>query len=452
MTQSRITNLVAAALLFGLLPVPPNASAAAADVLTLESAVGAALENNRDVRNARLDVEKARLQVAVNRTYRLPSINSYVLGARQLSSVDLKFKKGDLGTVEGFGPLPSEDVTIESPGRFSAMVVNQVTQPLSQLRRIGLGVQQAQIGVQIAEERLRATQQSVTATVKTAYYAILQTQSSLHVAEENIRLYRELDRVAEQYVLQRVALKSESLDVKTRLAQRELDALSLQDTFVSQKENFNALLGRDLQTDFSVAAVLPAEFLLTDLEQAQIKALAQRPEIRQAKLKVAQAEVDRKSKKSEFIPDVTLNFSHTSPINYSDVLPGHVTTLGVAVNWNLFDWGRKKNELAAKEVSIVQAGNSVKDAESLVVREVNANYRKLQRTAQQLRVAELAQETATESLRVAANSYKAEASLYKDVLQSETALDQADSQYQQALLSFWTAKSEFEKSMGEDYE
>ena len=69
-----------------------------------------------------------------------------------------------------------------------------------------------------------------------------------------------------------------------------------------------------------------------------------------------------------------------------------------------------------------------------------------------LRVAVLAQETAAETVRVATNSYKADAALLKDVLQSETAMEQANDQYQQALLSFWTAKSEFDKSLGEDHE
>jgi hypothetical protein len=55
-------------------------------------------------------------------------------------------------------------------------------------------------------------------------------------------------------------------------------------------------------------------------------------------------------------------------------------------------------------------------------------------------------------MRVVTNNYKVNAALLKDVLQSEAAVAQADDQYQQALLAFWTAKSEFDRSLGEDYE
>jgi outer membrane protein len=435
-----------------MLAAQPSTAAQQDDVMTLEQAIGFALENNRTLKNAGLEVAKAQAQVEATRTRRLPSFNSYALGSRQLSHVDLRFEKGALGILDGIGPVPAEDTTIRSPSRFSMLVVNEVSQPLSQLHRIGLGIKQARIGVEMSAQQLRAEQHSVIASVKSAYFSILQTQSSLRAVEQNIRLYHELDRLTEQYVLQRVSLKSESLGVKTRLAKNELEALTLQDRLVSQKEHLNGLLGRDLQAQFSVNTTPEAALVNVELQQAQLTALAQRPEIRQAKLKLEQVEVDRRTKRSEYIPNVSLNVSHTSPINYSNVLPKNLTTVGIAVNWEVFDWGRKKHELAAKDTSIRQAGNALTDAESLVIREVNSNYRKLQRTAQMLRLAVLEQETAAESLRVTANSYKVDAALLKDVLQSEAEVAAANDQYQQALLSFWTAKSEFDKSLGEDHD
>ena len=288
----------------------PLRAAQQEETMTLEQAISLALENNRTVKNAHLDVDKAQAQVAVNKTHRLPSFNSYVLGSRQLSHIDLKFERGALGTLDGT-PIPTEDTTIRSPGRFSALIINDVTQPLSQLYRLNLGIKSAKLGVNVAAEELRGQQQKLVANVKSAYYSLLQTQSSLRVAEQNIRLYRELDRVTEQYVLQRVSLRSEGLDVKTRLAKNELDLLSLQDTLATQKEQLNALLGRDLQTPFSVNDVPAADLVSMDLPRAQAMALSQRHEIRQAKLKLDQAELDRRSKRAEYIPDVNLNFSHT---------------------------------------------------------------------------------------------------------------------------------------------
>ena len=68
----------------------------------------------------------------------------------------------------------------------------------------------------------------------------------------------------------------------------------------------------------------------------------------------------------------------------------------------------------------------------------------------QLRVASLSQETAMESLRVTRNKFAVENVLLKDVLQGQVSLEQSNSDYQQALLSFWNARADFERALGED--
>jgi outer membrane protein TolC len=120
------------------------------------------------------------------------------------------------------------------------------------------------------------------------------------------------------------------------------------------------------------------------------------------------------------------------------------------LSWEVFDWGRKKRELAEKEKTIEQTNNSLREAENGVLVEVGAKFRELQQTRQALRVAQLRQETARENMRVSLNKYKAEAVLLSDVLQTQATQADADYQYQQALLAFWTARADYEKTIGGD--
>jgi len=55
-----------------------------------------------------------------------------------------------------------------------------------------------------------------------------------------------------------------------------------------------------------------------------------------------------------------------------------------------------------------------------------------------------------EKLRVLMNQYGEKVALLKDVLQQRSSLEAASSQNSQALLSFWAAKTDFEKSLGEE--
>jgi outer membrane protein TolC len=82
--------------------------------------------------------------------------------------------------------------------------------------------------------------------------------------------------------------------------------------------------------------------------------------------------------------------------------------------------------------------------------DVSEKFRTLRQTRQAFIVAQLAQATARESLRINTNKYKFTAALMSDVLESQATLAEADDQLEKALLGYWTAQAEFEKALGEE--
>src|SRR5215467_11483514 len=417
--------------------------------LTLEEAVNLAQANNRQVKNAILTAAIDEDQVAEARTYRLPSLNVYALGSQLLTPVDFTFQKGVFGDFPGIGPVPGKDTKIHTPLRPTFYGLMQVSQPLSQQYKIGLNIRQAKLAKLVDEQRLRGQKQSVINQVKKLYYAILQTQSSLTSSEENLKFDRELDRTTEQLVTEKTALKSESMSVKARIAQEEYNNLTLRDTFASQREQLNSLMGRDVRTDFSVVEVPEATSTESNLEEAQTKALSARPELREGRLRLEQAEVNRRITKADYIPDVSLTVNNLSLVDVN-LLPSNVVSAGVLITWNPMDWGRRKHELAAATKQIEQSKNSVNDAEAQVLVEVAAKFRKLAESRALLVAAKLQLEAEREKLRVLMNQYEQKVALSKDVLQQRSAVENVTSQNSQALLSFWAAKADFEKSLGEE--
>ena len=422
-------------------------------VLSLDQAIAIALKNNREAKNARLEIEKAGDKLDAYRTRRLPSFKISSLVSQPLNSFDTTFERGIFGIYPGNVPVPLQDTVIKSSTNTTALLVGQVTQPITQLRRIGLQIKQQELAVQISESQLRATEQSLVNDVKRAYYGILQTEGATRAAEESVKLYRELDRVTGEYVVQQVALKTELMDVRTRTAKAEYEVLTLNNSLSGQKEQLNHLLGRDVRIEFSVGDGLEtaqATMRETDLMGARKRALEQRPEIREARLRLQQANLDKRVKKSEFMPDVSLVVNAVTTMNYSNFVPRSVNGVGIQVEWEVFDWGRKKHEVAEKTRSIAQADNTVLETESRVLMEVNSRFRTLQESCQLIRIAKLAQTTARANVEIAAYKYRLDAVLLRDVLTAQTSLANANYEYEKALLSFWTAKADFEKALGED--
>ena len=450
--RSTITFLIATILLAGgigstTLAQDPLLIPAGVEVLTLDKAINSALENNRTAKNARLEAAKADDRLAGSRTRLLPAFKLSAGVTKPLSTFDTTFEQGVFGTA------PAEDTVITSSSKPNAMIVGQLQQPLSQLHRIKLQIKQQENASEISRAQLSATEQALVNEVKRAYYAILQSQGAAQAAETNIKLYRELDRVTGEYVVQQVVLKTEHMDVQTRLAKAEYEVMTIKNQLLSQKEQLNHLLGRDVRTEFAVSSgeeTVLAVMRETDLMQARERALANRPEIREAKLKVEQAKLDKRIKKSEFIPDVSLTVNYATTFSYSNFVPRSLSGIGISMEWEVFDWGRKKNEVAEKDKSLAQANISLEDMQSQVLMEVNARFRAMQENRQALVVAKLAQNTARANVQLVAQKYRLDAVLLKDVLQAQTNLANSDYDYEKALLAFWTAKADFEKAIGED--
>ena len=75
------------------------------------------------------------------------------------------------------------------------------------------------------EEQLRGEQQAVVDNVRQNYYKVMQIENEIDSIQASIKQYEELVRITLQYVSEQVALKSENLEVKAKLACEQLNLL-----------------------------------------------------------------------------------------------------------------------------------------------------------------------------------------------------------------------------------
>jgi outer membrane protein TolC len=447
--MTRTPFLLAVTLLTAPAGVAAQTSAPAAETLTLDAAIRLAIENNLTLQNARLQVQKAEGNVSVARTRRLPSFETQALASQLLTPAGFTFPAGAFGVYEATGPIPSTETRITSPREPLAYLSVQASQPLSQLSKIGLNIDAATVERDVERTRLRADELSLVNSVKRQYFAMVQTASALAATVDTIALYRELDRSMQQRAVQKVALRADTLDVQYKLAEEELARTTHTNTLATQKEQLNQLLGRDVRTRFEIEHSPALAGLDVDLSAAHAHALSSRPDVEQARLRVKQAELDYRIKKADRIPEVSLTVSYSSYFNI-DVLPRNLATAGVQLKWEPFDWGRKGHELATRSLIVEQARRTVRETEDRTVVEVNALFRKLMEARARLDVVDVAHQAARERLRVKTNQFQVQAVLLSDVLQSRAEVTSTEDLRQQAWVTFWTAKANFDQAVGEE--
>ncbi len=416
--------------------------------LPLSEAVKIALANNRPAKILELDITKAEWAVASTKTKRLPSFSTYFFGSATLTSPTWDFPANTFQSSD-HQAVPGTDTKINLSQGFTGIVLAEVSQPVSQLYKIGLAIEEQKLDVDLSRQKYEAKRQSVVADVKQAYYAVLQTESALDAATATVKQYQETDRVVLDYVAQHSVLKSSSLDVKAKLAQAQYQVIQLNNTLQTQKEQLNFLMGRDLDVPFRTQQVPPEQAEEIDLKVARQKAVSQRPEIKEAEIDTHRADYDRKLAKAQYIPDIGAAFHYTSPFNTS-ILPENIASAGVEMRWEPFEWGRRRDELKQKDVVVEQSKYQLDEARSQVLLEVDSCFRKLVESRSLLAVADAARAAASEKLREVNDKFKQSAVLLRDVLDQQAAVATAENEYEESLLAFWSAKASFEKALGEE--
>jgi outer membrane protein TolC len=417
--------------------------------LTLDNAVQLAVKGNRTLQIAGLEVDKSRLEVAETKTKRLPAFNTYVFGSELLTPVNFIFPAGSFGTFKGIGPIPAVDTSISTGNQFTAYVAAQAAQPLSQLYEIHLAIREKELSTDQASEKYRGTRNTVVHDVKQAYYAVLQTQSSVEATQASIKQYEELNRVVSERLAQEAVLLSDSLDAQTKLAQERYQLLQMTNQLEDRKEHLNDLLGRDLSTPFRTQDVPGVSAEESDLKYAQQTALVKRPEVKQAEITVEQADYERRLAKAQYIPSVGVAVHYLSNFNVT-LLPENVASAGVEFSWEPFDWGRRKDQVSEKKIAVTQSQLQLDQTKSQVLLDVNNHFRKVQESRVLVDVTKSAREAANEKLREITQKYGQKTVLFRDVLQQQAAVASANNDYEEAVLSFWNSKADLEKAIGEE--
>ena len=452
MTTNRI--LAAGLAASCLLLAAPTAAQSAADVsgppvLTLADALSLAAANNRSIATAALEVEKAADRLGAVKAQRLPSLQFDATAARTLNTVEFTVTEGTLGSYPGVGPIPGADTKITTPPKWTVLGLGNLKQPLSQLYKLGLGVKERQRLLESAKEDLREGRQSVAHEVRRLYYAIAAGESSLAAARESLALSREIERVVGERARVAATLEHEQIDAKASVARAEYQLAYQETSLDAAKQQLNALLGRDVRVEFRIAPLPDARPIAEGLDEAAARALERRPDVRRARLKTLVADLDAKVAKAEYLPDVSLAATYFHPFQL-EFQPKDVWSVGFLVQWDVFDGGKRAKELAEKRKTAQQARLAVADAEAAARVEANRDWRRLQDAERMVRASELARDAMRDRMRVVKTRYETQATLAQDLLRAQADLAEADNNWTEALASYWTARADYDSSIGED--
>jgi outer membrane protein TolC len=442
---SALTCVLAAA----LCQVPCANAQTSGAVLTLDEALRLARSNNRDLKQFGFDIDRQREAVGEAKTHLYPRFDTSVLAAQLLASLDFTINKGQFGTFPGTGPIPGSNTDLHTPARPIAIAAVTATQPLTQLIRIRLSIADQRLKVNAAQLSFDHREQKLTADVRQSYYRVLQSQIQYESQQSLVKYLEELQQLTDRRFSQHAALEADRLSVRAEVAKAEYQLTTIEDGLADSKEILNHLLGRSAQTEFSVEpvpATLPEQ---EDLPAARSIALEHRPELKLAANRVREAELATRTEKSHYIPDIAIQASYFTPANIN-FLPQNIGAVGALLTWQPWDWGEKRHKVRQAALAEKRAGLSVEDTREQILIDVDSNFRRLREARSHLAATEATRDAEIEKMRNEKEAYSQQAILLSDLLKQQSSLADAEGQYHQAVLAYWSVRADFQKSLGEE--
>jgi len=422
------------------LAVLAAAPRAHAESLTQEEAVAIALQRNRDVIAARLDIEGAELDVVAARVYPNPTL-SYNLGNLVLGK----------GNPEGNPPV--------SPGFFGEPVQTfGVTQVLDLWSKRGARSGAAEQGVArqrlVTEDALR----EIAYAVRSAFADVSREQSERDLAREVAARYAETVRISQarfragdisEAELRKIELEGIRYDNAVVDAEMEWDV---------SRQKLAAVMGlpatRALPERVQDPATRPTFDFARDVARLTADALERRPDLRAAGAARRVAEAQLGAARREVYPDFEVGAAYTR--DSFQVSGDNPNTLGLSLSLPLPIFDRNQAGVGRARLDMRRADNEGERLRLAVEHDVGEAVRKAERAQVLLKTYEGAAAggpgmlaRAEDALRVAEKSYKAGAASLLDLLEAQRTNLDTRADYLRVLYDFRQAAIDVTHAVGE---
>jgi len=371
--------------------------------ITLEEAVQLAMKQNSSVRIAEQKAREADAKVVQARANYFPEAVNQTTAFHANQADFLTIPAGSLGTYSATGPIPDKEVKIQQGKQDAVVTQTTVTQPVSQMFKIHSGYSAAQAEARMAHEDLARTRNEASLNVKRLFYALLSTQQRKRAAELRLAAGEARLKEASDAAKTGVVLQVKVLEGDAQIAEARHNLGTLEDQLEDQTNSFNDLVGLPLETATNL--IEPAQPAGDELEadptpeEPEAEALANNPELLSAKQAVNKAHAGLNAAKAEYIPNASLFLQHTYQ-NGTPLMPDNFYAVGVHVDWNVTEFGKRIGLVRERRAQVAQAEESLHATQNKVRMDVESEVRKVNRSLTGLRAARESVRARTEIVRI----------------------------------------------------
>ena len=416
--------------------------------LTLQQAVGIALEKNPTRKAALADTRAASSEVKLAQSVLMPRLTFSETGTRGNDPVYVfgselrqqRFTTADFALNKLNTPLPLGNFNTRLGGSWN----------LFDSFASWHGVSRAKHMNEAAVHQLDRADQEIIFRVVDSYYAMLLAGKQVEVAEQAAKTAESILSNSKARFESGLSVESDLLSAKVRMAARQQELIRATHNLSLAQADLNTAMGVPIDSPFHPTESLDGRFLpVPVLEEVEKKALTNRPDLKRIQSEESAQRQSVSIAKASFGPRVNA-FAGWEMDNPTLLAGGGGNNWlgGIEVQFDIFQGGAKRAELC-RQRALEERVTALKQAASDQVRlEVRRAYYDMDASRQQVQVAQAAIAEAQESLRINQDRYEGGLTTITDLLGAEETARRSQADYWDAVYRYHTSYANLELASG----
>ena len=329
-----------------------------------------------------------------------------------------------------------------------------VIQPLFTGFALTSQLESRELTVAVREQEARSASLDVRRDAQLAYFDLLLARKLREVASQTVTALEAQEQDAKRFFEQELIPLNDLLRSQVALSDATQSMEKAEASVRLAKTRLNLLLGLPAAEALTTADIDDIPPYQADLDALTAKALEARPDIQAARLGLDTLKKAVTAAKSSYYPHVGAfatyeqdgdNFAADS----NDYSNEQNASAGIKLEWEIFDWGKTRSEVAKNKAELRAAEQRLKLLEDGVRLQVQSAFLDLQVARKNTGTAQKTLAQARENRRIVKLRYDQQIATSTDVLNAQADLTRADTNYYRALYGYMMSLANLERAVGD---
>ncbi|MBO7616254.1 MAG: TolC family protein [Bacteroidales bacterium] len=394
---------------------------------SVQDCIDMALENNIELKNSQLEIDKARATKNEARAEYFPTVSAQALafdalnpmisfGIEDIDNAQLRQLLYTLYAEYGANMGIDKEYSFVQNG---VMLNAMATEPIYAGGRIRNGNKLAKLGIEAAETQAKVKEDEVCLQTETLYWQIVALQEKLATLDQLDRLLDTLDKDLSGAIEAGLAMPTDQFKLKVKQNESQLNRKKVTDGITLLKMALAQYIGADWQT-MTLSDTLGLETEPTAYYQQPNEAVSLRNESHLLDLSIEAEKLKKKMTLGETLPSLLVGGSTSYHTIFENTKPNAMVFAVLQVP--ITDWHKTSFKLKKHNLDTEMAENTRRDLTEKMEMQTNQAWFNLEQSWLRITMAQTALSDAEANLKVTQDYYEAGLVALSDLLEAQTLL------------------------------